>query len=47
MFKVLFSKCKQYRIVRRKQTVDLAVTNSGTFVDLGVTVYSTHKDFAE
>jgi len=37
-----FRGCKQYQIVRIKQTVDHAASNSDTLVDWAVTVYPIH-----
>jgi len=47
MLKTLLRGCKQYRIVRKNQTVDTAASNSDTPLDSVVIVYPTQKDYEE
>jgi len=47
MLTVLFKKCKQQQIVRKKQTADAAAFNSDTPVDSVVIVYPVGIDYDE
>jgi len=47
MLNALFRGCKQHQIVRKKQTVDPATSNSDALIDLTVTVYPIHIDYEE
>ena len=47
ILKTLFRWCKQHQIVHKKQTVDLAASNSDSHVNLFVTVYPIHMDYEE
>ena len=47
MLTVLFKKCKQQQIVRKKQTADAAAFNSDTPVDSVVIVYPVDIDYDE
>jgi len=38
---------KQYKILRKKQTVDPEASNSDTIVDSAVSAYSTHVGYEE
>jgi len=40
-------RCKHYQIVRKKQTVNLAASNSDTIVDSAVTAYRIHIEYVE
>ena len=44
MLNNLFRRCKQYPILRKKQTVDPATSNSGDLVDSVATIYPIHID---
>jgi len=39
--------CKQYQIVHKKQTVDVAYLNSDTLIDLAETIYLNHMGYEE
>ena len=47
MLEALFRRCKQYYIVRRRQTADPLASNSDNLVDSTVPIYQIHMDQEE
>jgi len=47
MLEALFRRCKQYYIVRRRQTADPLASNSDNLADSTVPIYQIHMDQEE